>query len=46
LFADSSLLFIAISNLYYIDVLYQFEWMNEYHLCVIKKMMLLFINGN
>jgi hypothetical protein len=35
LFADSSFLFLAIMNLYYIDVLFLFEWMNI--ICFVKK---------
>jgi hypothetical protein len=30
--------------LYCINVLYQFEWMNEYHLYVIKKMDVFFFD--
>ena len=33
LFTDSSFLFLAILNLYCIDVLYQFEWMNIVYFC-------------
>jgi len=37
LFADSSFLFLANLDLYCIDVLYQFEWMNIVYFCKKKK---------
>jgi len=33
LFVDSSFLFLSILDLYFIDVPYQFEWMNIVYLC-------------
>ena len=37
MFTDSSFLFLANLDLYYIDVLYQFEWMNIVYFCQKKK---------
>jgi hypothetical protein len=37
LFANLFFLFLAIMNIYYIDILYPFEWMNEYRLFCPKK---------
>jgi len=44
LFADSSFLFLA--NSHYIDVLYQFEWMNIIYFCQKKKKVHVFHNSN